>query len=106
MTIHGWYISAAAVKQYMRICGLPPQDEGAAFDRTAVALQEICQGARLKSDPGPGSGRSQSWEAKTTIDGLVARLALSVRTSPRSEGPAAQLVRVRRKGGSRSGKKR
>lgn len=100
--IEGWYLSAAAVKQFMAICRLPAQEEGPSFDRAAVALERACDRARKKSQ----RGLWERWETKVKIAGKIARLELIVSLARRPEGPEPQLVEVRYKGGSRSGRPR
>ena len=97
--IEGWYVSAAAVKQFMAICGLPAQEEGRVFDRAARQLERACESARKTSERGPW----QTWIAKATIRGRVERLELIVSTARRPEGPEPQLVEVRHKGRGRKG---
>lgn len=97
-----WYISVSAVKDFQRIVGLPQESDGPLFDRAAVELEEVAATAKLKSE----RGQWQTWQAKMTIRGKVARIELIVSTQKRDEGPLPQLVEVRYKGGSRSGKPR
>lgn len=92
-----WYISAAAVKQYMAIMGHPPDDDGPGFDRAAKELDALTQEARLAKDIGPGQ-QSQLWRVKATVRGRRSRLELIVSLSARREGDLPQLIAVRNKG--------
>lgn len=92
-----WYISAAAVKQYMAIQGYPPDDDGPGFDRAAKELEGLTAEARLAKDIAPGQ-QSQLWRVKATVRGKRTRLELVVSVERRAEGPLPQLVAVRNKG--------
>lgn len=92
-----WYITVAAVRQYMAICGYPPQTDGKHFNRARRELAELADVARLAKDVGP-SQRSQQWRVKATVRGRRTRLELIVATEPRPEGPLPQLIAVRNKG--------
>lgn len=94
--IHHWYITVAAVREYLAICGENPRDDGDTFDRAAKDLAEICEHARLvKTEP-----HRETYRVSVTDDatGATKRLELTVSTMPRPEGPLPQLVRVRDKG--------
>lgn len=99
---HRWYLTGAAVREYMAIVGLPPVDDGPPFQRAELEIGALCHDARLTRD----EGHRKIYRVKTLIGGLVARLELYVATAQRSEGPLEQLVRVRDCGGSRTGKDR
>jgi len=92
-----WYISAAAVKQYMAIMGYAPDDDGPGFDRAAKELESLASEARLAKDVGPGQ-HSQQWRVKTTVRGKRTRLELVVSLGERLEGELPQLIAVRNKG--------
>lgn len=61
-----WYISAAAVKQYMAICGYEGSPDGPVFDAAAIELEDLCEQAKLAKDIGPGQ-QSQLWRVKATV---------------------------------------
>lgn len=92
-----WYISAAAVKQYMAICGYEGSPDGLIFDRAAIELERLCDEARLAKDIGPGQ-QSQLWRVKATVRGRRTRLELVVSVEQRKEGALPQLIAVRNKG--------
>jgi hypothetical protein len=92
-----WYISAAAVKQYMAICGYEGRPDGPVFDAAAIELENLCEQAKLARDVGPGQ-QSQLWRVKATVRGKRTRLELVVSVEPRPEGLLPQLVAVRNKG--------
>jgi hypothetical protein len=91
-----WYISAAAVKQYMAIAGYQPDPDGPGFDRAAKELDALAAESRLAKDVGPGQ-QSQQWRVKATIRGRRTRLELIVSLSERAEGDLPQLIAVRNK---------
>lgn len=95
-----WYITVAVVREFLGICGLDRNDDGAVFDRAAKALQEACRDATLKKD----EGHRQIWLTKIEISGKMHRLELTVSTADRPEGEAPQLVRVRDKTRKRPGR--
>lgn len=92
-----WYISAAAVKQYMSIMGYESDYDGPIFDAAAIELEKLCDESRLAKDIGPGQ-ESQLWRVKATVRGRRTRLELVVSLSRRAEGDAPQLIAVRNKG--------
>lgn len=92
-----WYISAAAVKQYMAICGYEGSPDGPIFDAAAIELESLCEQAKLARDVGPGQ-QSQLWRVKATVRGRRTRLELVVSVEQRAEGPLPQLIAVRNKG--------
>lgn len=89
-----WYISAAAVRDYLRICGIP--DTRYRFDLAAEQLDRLCEVAQFVDELRPSPGRL-IYRVRTEILGLPTRLELTVSTTPRPEGPLPQLVRVRDK---------
>jgi hypothetical protein len=101
-----WYITATAVKEYQEIAGLPIESDGQSFDRAERELAEICDDATLAKAAGEANRNAAIYKAKTTVRGKIARLELYVAEYPRPEGPLAQLVRVRFKGGARTGRRR
>lgn len=92
-----WYITVAAVRQYMAICGYEGSTDGPIFDRAAIELEDLCERARLAKDIGPGQ-KSQQWRVKTTVRDKRTRLELIVSLDKRPEGPLPQLIAVRNKG--------
>jgi hypothetical protein len=92
-----WYVSAAAVKQYMAVAGYPAEDDGEWFDRAERELADLADESRLAKDVGPGQ-RSQQWRVKATIKGRRTRLELVVAVEQRAEGDLPQLIAVRNKG--------
>lgn len=92
-----WYISAAAVKQFMAIAGYIGSPDGPIFDRAAIELEDACSQARLAKDIGPGQA-SQLWRVKWTVRGKRTRLEFVVSVEQRPEGPLPQLIAVRNKG--------
>jgi hypothetical protein len=95
-----WYITVAAVREFQQIARYRPDTDGPEFDKAAKCLERIAETAKLTKD----EGHRQIWMAKTLLDGRIARLELYVATGNRPEGNLPQLVRVRYKGGSRSGR--
>lgn len=92
-----WYISAAAVKQWMAISGRQGSDDGPEFDAAAIELDALSAEARLAKDVGP-TQRHQQWRVSATVRGRRERLELIVSIAPRPEGPLPQLIAVRHKG--------
>lgn len=92
-----WYISAAAVRQWMAISGRGGADDGPEFDAAAKELDALSLEARLAKDVGPNQ-HHQQWRVAATVRGRRSRLELIVSTQPRPEGPLPQLVAVRHKG--------
>lgn len=92
-----WYISAAAVKQYMAIQGYQPDDDGPGFDHAAKELESLAAESRLAKDI-DNKSRTQQWRVKATVRGRRTRLELIVSVEQRKEGPLPQLIAVRNKG--------
>lgn len=92
-----WYLSVAAVRQYMRIVGLPDVTDGPLFERAECELAQLAEEAQLARDVGPGQ-ESQLWRVKATVRGKRTRLEFIVSLSERSEGDLPQLIAVRNKG--------
>ncbi len=90
-----WYISAAAVKQYVAICGYSADDD--AFDRAAKELEVLTRDAKLAQDVDE-KHRSQLWRVKATVRGKRTRLEFVVSLAEREEGSLPQLIAVRNKG--------
>lgn len=100
-----WYLSAKAVRDYLIVAGHPDDDGGPVWARAEAELGAHCAAAHyVSTDTTTGTetwrtGRVQCGDGRT-------RLEFSVRNEKRPEGPLAQLVRVRDKGGKRSGRAR
>lgn len=92
-----FYISVAAVRQYMAIMGYSGGTDGDEFDRAAMELDQLADQARLAKDV-DDKQRSQQWRVKTTVRGKRSRLELIVSMEQRPEGPLPQLIAVRNKG--------
>lgn len=92
-----WYISAAAVHDYQRICGYAVEDDGESWDRAERELIDLAASARLAVDAS-ATQTCQLWRVKATVRGRRTRLELSVSLAARSEGPLPQLIAVRNKG--------
>lgn len=92
-----WYISAAAVKQFMAIQGYIGSPDGPAFDRAAIELEDACEQARLARDADEKSP-NQQWRVRWPVRGKRSRLELIVSLEQRPEGPLPQLIAVRNKG--------
>jgi hypothetical protein len=101
--VEGWYISAAAVKEFMQICGLPAQEEGPSFDRAAVELEKACDEARLVKAAGEANRNAAIYRTTAVIRGRKWQLDIYVAEQPRAEGDHSQVVRVRVKRGPRPG---
>lgn len=94
-----WYLSAAAVRQYLEIARLRNDDGegGENFRRAERELAAHSQAARLAAD----EGHQQIWRTgrvKVGDQPKAIRLELTINTTPRAEGPLLPLVRVRAKG--------
>lgn len=97
MSISHWYITVAAVRQYMRICGYEGDSDGPVFDAAAIELERLCEQSRLAKDAGPHSP-NQQWRVRANVRGKNTRLELIVAPDPRPEGDLPQLIAVRNKG--------
>lgn len=92
-----WYLSAAALREFMRIAGIVDDDGGPEWGRAEVLLGAHCQAAR---DTGRTTeSGAQIWRTgKVKLGGRSGvRLELYVMTGARTEGSLPQLVRVRAK---------
>lgn len=87
-----WFVTAAAVEDYMRICG-ENIDDPQAFHAAAIRLRSLLPQAVYKRTY--AGGRFESWRIKVEIGGKMRRLDLSISLAQRSEGHADQLVAVR-----------
>ena len=92
-----WYITVAAVHDYQRIRGLPPDDDGPGFDEPAKELSALAEQAKLVKD----EGHRAIYRLRTPINGRMTRLEFTVSLTLRAEGDLPQLVRVRDKDGGR-----
>lgn len=91
MTARGpWYITAAAVRDYLAITGQDPDAEGDVFDRASDALVTIAI-ATVASDrqPTPTDSGALRYRGPRPL-----RLRLIVTAAVRSEGGLPQLVTV------------
>lgn len=91
MPIEGpWYIAVAAVREYLAITGLDPDDEGRDYDTAERELVEI---AREVVRSGKTGAELDSGAIRYRGPRPL-RLRLTVVPSPRREGGKPQLVRV------------
>ena len=96
MTKGPWYISASAVRDYLRLMRRPVVDDGPEWHRAEaelIRMAEDCvarerEGIRL---PRPVRGHADLMQYRA---GRPWRLALIVSTAQRSEGSLPQLVQV------------
>lgn len=86
-----WFVTAAAVEDYMEICG-ENIDDAPAFHRAAGRLRNLCRLSKFKREY--AGGRFESWQVNDRYTGRKIRLNLSVSLSQRAEGHADQLVSV------------
>ena len=99
MSIKGnWYLSIAAVRDYMSICGLsgPLEETNVDFLKAIGDLTQLSLSARLADTAKTQSGAS-IYRGKVTIRGLRQRIECPVQDAVREEGELPQLVRVRLK---------
>lgn len=91
MTIRGpWYISAAAVRDYMRIAGLSPADDGPDWD---LAERELLRQARAIVEAGK-QGRELEANRYQFRGGKPLRLRMIVSFERKAEGDLPQLIAV------------
>ncbi len=97
-----WYLTIAAVKQYMEIMGYigPLETDNPDFERSQNELGEISLTAKPADTPPTASG-AILYRPNVVISGKKTRLELTVQPAARKEGSLPQLVRVRVKGGMR-----
>lgn len=97
-----WYLTIAAVRQYMEIAGLTGdlEDDNPDFVRAQNDLGEISLTATPADTPPTDSG-GIIYRPHVMIAGRKTRLELTVTPAGRAEGDLPQLVRVRLKGGRR-----
>lgn len=82
-----WYLSAKAVREYLKLVGRVDDDGGPEWARAERELAKLCAGAHLLERPSR-SGHQQ-WRT-----GRPLRLTLIVSTEKREEGPLDQLVGI------------
>ena len=97
-----WYITAAAVRQYMVIQGRHGDGDSPAFFRAERDLAQSAEQARLARDV-DGRTRTQLWRVSWPVRGQTVRLELVVSIDSRPEGPLPALIAVRakRRGGAK-----
>ncbi len=92
-----WYITIAAVREWMRLTGRGGslEDTNPAFSAAQAELFALS----LTASRSPQRGRdgSESWRGYAVVDGRRRRVECSVMPLPRKEGKLPQLVRVRLK---------
>jgi hypothetical protein len=91
-----WYMTVAAIEQYMNICRMPGDlfDEDQNFRKALEQLGEFSLTARLADIPPTESG-AEIYRAKITLRGKRYRIEFTVQPQPRNEGKLPQLLRVR-----------
>lgn len=96
-----WYITIAAVRQYMEIAGLSGELEtdNPAFAQAEADLIELSYTAKLVESARSDSG-ALTYRGKVTINGRRMRVECTVMPAERDEGALPQLLRVRLKGPS------
>ena len=90
-----WYITVAAVKQYMDLAGLsgPLETANPDFTLAQEALGQMSLTANLARTPAARSG-ALTYRGKVTLAGKRRRVELTVAPAGREEGALPQLVRV------------
>lgn len=90
-----WYISIAAVRQYMAITGRRGEleDTNPDFVEAQDELRELSLTARLAPTAKAASG-ALTYRGKITLNGKRRRVELTVMPAGRVEGDLPQLVRV------------
>lgn len=91
-----WYLSAAAVRQYMTLVQYPSEDDGPNWDRARAELGRACSYAKIESSH-PETG-IEMWTSGPLLLGPKAKpfdLQLFVSSESRPEGPLPQLVAVK-----------
>lgn len=86
-----WYISVAAVEQYMEAKRVPVRSEGPEFDAAEEELMAIAIEAAGKK---PRELKSGLLQYRSSGAGRKLRLRLLVSPKPRKEGKLPQLVHV------------
>lgn len=86
-----WYISKAAVQDYLQIIGKPWADDGPDFDAAEIALVEIARSIVAAGKEGtPQDSGALQYRGPRPL-----RLRLTVAPEARKEGSKPQLMRVR-----------
>jgi hypothetical protein len=90
-----WYLTIAAVRQYMELAGLrgPLELENPDFVRAQEALGELSLTAKL-APTASGKHGADVYRGKVTIHGKRRRIECTVIPTQREEGSLPQLVRV------------
>lgn len=90
-----WYLTIAAVRQYMTLAGLrgPLEMSNPDFARAQEELGELSLTANLARTPEKKSG-ALTYRGKVTIAGKRRRIECTVMPQGREEGDLPQLVRV------------
>lgn len=108
-----WYMTVAAVREFMAIAGIEDDDDGAgagggpAWGRAERELGALCAQARLADvKTPPASGAEVYRTGRVLVGGRKTKLEFYVQPAPRQEGDKPQLVRVRDKGNPGPGSRR
>lgn len=90
-----WYITIAAVRQYMTLAGLSGEleDDNPDFLTAQNALGGLSLAAKLVEGKNTESG-AVIYRGKVTIGGKRRRIEYTVMPMPRTEGDLPQLLRV------------
>lgn len=90
-----WYLTIAAVQQYMELAGLtgPLEDSNPNFLRAQQELGELSLTAKPAATAETKSG-AVIYRGKVTINGKRQRIECTVMPIPRVEGKLPQLLRV------------
>lgn len=93
-----WYITIAAVRQWMDLTGRRGDldDGNPDFVAAEEELRQLCEDAKQASTP-PSQSGSLTFRTKTTLRGRRRRVEMDVMPFARTEGSLPQLVRVRLK---------
>lgn len=99
MSTWKWYMSAAAMRQFMSIAGYTDDDGGPQWGAAEQELGAICESARLTEQTSRSgatiwrTGRVHVGPSRRKV-----RLELTVSNADRHEGDLPQLIRVRDRG--------
>lgn len=93
-----WYISIAAIREWMRLAGLsgPLEDTNPDFVAAQDTLGDLSLTARLSRAP-PNEHGAMTYRGKVTLGGRRRRVECYVQHANRTEGALPQLVWVRLK---------
>lgn len=91
-----WYITIAAVRQWMELTGRrgPLEEDNPDFAAAQNELGDLSLTAKIANTPEHGSG-ALTYRGKITIGGKRRRIECTVMPIPRTEGRLPQLLRVR-----------